>query len=61
VVAVVNPDAPMPLYDFTDVIAFGGQSTLGLIVARHAARRSSESRSDARAKASSRARTTTAS
>jgi len=35
VVAVVNLDAPMLLYDFTDVIAFGAeQSTLGPIVAR---------------------------
>ena len=35
VVAVVNLDAPILLYDFTDVIAFGAeQSTLGPIVAR---------------------------
>ena len=35
VVAVVNLDAPMLLYDFTDVIAFGEQhSTLGPILAR---------------------------
>jgi Zn-dependent M28 family amino/carboxypeptidase len=37
-VAVVNLDAPMLLYDFTDVIAFGEEhSTLGPIVARAAA------------------------
>ena len=39
VVAVVNLDAPMLLYDFTDVIAFGEEhSTLGPIIARATAR-----------------------
>lgn len=39
VVAVVNLDAPMLLYDFTDVIAFGEEhSTLGPVLARATAR-----------------------
>lgn len=39
VVAVVNLDMPVLLYDFTDVIAFGAEhSTLGPIVAQAAAR-----------------------
>lgn len=39
VVGVVNLDMPILLYDFTDVIAFGGDhSTLGQIAARAAAR-----------------------
>jgi Zn-dependent M28 family amino/carboxypeptidase len=39
VVAVVNLDAPILLYDFVDVIAFGAEhSTLGPIVARATAR-----------------------
>ncbi len=39
VVAVVNLDMPVLLYDFTDVIAFGAEhSTLGAIVARAAGR-----------------------
>lgn len=38
-VAVVNLDAPMVLYDFTDLIAFGAEhSTLGPIIARAAAK-----------------------
>jgi Zn-dependent M28 family amino/carboxypeptidase len=39
VVAVVNLDAPILLYDFVDVIAFGAEhSTLGPVVARATAR-----------------------
>lgn len=47
VVAVVNLDAPMLLYDFVDVIAFGAEhSTMGPLIARATARAGLESSPD---------------